>query len=204
MTDGNPVGAQTLTDSTNLQNSPKYVAAKHFFKYIRPNAICVNATVSSDSALTASAFLHVTNGTMTLVLINATNTPVQAVINSPAQPVGIKAWQTFTSSNGSYWQTSITGITNGQANVSVPDYGVVTLYGVAPPPLIATMTSGGQLSLSWSPSANGFQLESTTNLNSPWTNVSAAQMTFNGLSNGLINVTVTRTNTPTFFRLAQP
>src|SRR5215469_9512197 len=106
MSDGSPVGTQTLTDASSLQNSPKYVAAKHFFKYIRPNSICVNATVSGDPTLTAAAFLHVTNATMTMVLINQTNTPVQALVNSPAQPVGITSWQTFTSSNGSYWQTA--------------------------------------------------------------------------------------------------
>ncbi len=112
MTDGSAVGAETLTDSSNLQNSPKYVAAKHFFKYIRPNSICVNATVSGDSTLAAAAFLHVTNGTMTVVLINATNTPAQAVVNSPAQPVGItimanlyfEQWQLLANVNHRYHQ----------------------------------------------------------------------------------------------------
>lgn len=205
MTDGNPVGAETLTDASSLQNSPKYVAVKHFFKYIRPNSICVNTTVSGDAALTAAAFLHVTNGTMTVVLINATNTPVQAVVNSPAQPAGIKTWQTFTSSSGSYWQASATGITNGQATVNVPGYGIVTLYGMAAPRLGAARTPGGQASLSWPPSANGFQLQSTTNLNSPWAAADLGQIMLNGLSNGLVNATVVGTNDPTlFFRLAQP
>jgi O-glycosyl hydrolase len=205
MTDGNAVGTETLTDSASLQNSPKYVAAKHFFKYIRPNSICVNTTVSGDPALTAAAFLHVTNGTMTVVLINATNTPVPAVVNSPAQPLGIRSWQAFTSSNGSYWQSSITGITNGQATVEVPGYGVVTLYGMAPPRLAAALTAGGQPNLAWPPSANGFQLQSTTNLNVPWTAVGVGLITLNGLSNGLVNATVVETNTPAmFFRLAQP
>ncbi len=204
MTDGSAVGAETLTDSSTLQNSPKYVAAKHFFKYIRPNSICVNATVSGDPALAAAAFLHVTNGTMTVVLINATNTSVQAVVNSPAQPAGITAWQTFTSSSGSYWQTSTTGITNGQAMVTVPGYGVVTLYGLAPPRLSAALTTGGQLSLAWPPSANGFQLQFTTNLNSSWTAVGSGQISPNGLSNGRVNVTLVGASGPLFLRLAQP
>ncbi|MGA2870316.1 MAG: hypothetical protein ABSF34_14300, partial [Verrucomicrobiota bacterium] len=204
MTDGSAVGAETLTDSSTLQNSPKYVAAKHFFKYIRPNSICVNATVSGDATLAAAAFLHVTNGTMTVVLINATNTPVQAVVNSPVQPVGIQSWQTFTSSSGSYWQTSTTGITNGQATVTVPGYGVVTLYGLAPPRLSASLTTGGQLSLAWPPSANGFQLQFTTNLNSSWTAVGGGQISPNGLSNGLVNVTLVGASGPLFLRLAQP
>jgi len=204
MSDGSPVGTETLTDSSSLQNSPKYVAAKHFFKYIRPNSVCVNATVSGDPALTAAAFLHVTNGTMTVVLINATNTPVQAVVNAPAQPAGIKLWQTFTSSNGSYWQASIASITNGQATLNVPGYGVVTLYGMAPPRLIAALTAGRLLNLSWPPSANGFQLQTATNLNSPWTAVGVGQIILNGLSNGLVNATIVSTNGPMFFRLAQP
>jgi O-glycosyl hydrolase len=206
LTDGNPVGIETLTDSTNLQNSPKYVAAKHFFRYIRPNSICVNTTITGSTALAASAFLHITNGTMTIVLINSSNIPVQAVINSPAQPAGILSWQTFTSSNGSYWQASTNTITNGMANVSVPGYGVVTLYGLAPPMLSASTATNGQINLFWPPSANGFLLQSTTNLafSSSWTNVARSLIISNGVSNGLVSVTVTGSGRSAFYRLAQP
>jgi hypothetical protein len=206
MTDGTPVSDFTLTDSSNLQNSPKYVAAKHFFRYVRPNSICVNATVTGSTTLTASAFLHPTNGTMTVVLINSTNTPVQAVINSPAQPAGIASWQTFTSSSGSYWQISTNTITNGSANVSIPGYGVVTLYGLAPPALSAVLATNGQLNLEWPPSANGFLLQSTTNLASisSWSNVGPSQITTNGLSNGLVSVTVLQNGGPHFYRLMSP
>jgi hypothetical protein len=204
LTDGSPAGSETLTDSSMLENSPKYVAAKHCFRYIRPNAVCVNATVSGDPELTAAAFLHATNGTMTVVLINATNTPVQSVVNSPAQPEGITTWQTFTSSDGNYWQTGTRGITNSQAGVTVPGYGVVTLYGMAPPQLTGALTVGRQLSLSWPPSANGFQLQSTTNLNSRWSNVPSQQSTIIGLSNGLARATIATTNSLVFFRLTQP
>jgi O-glycosyl hydrolase len=206
MTDGGSVGDETLTDSTNLQNSPKYVAAKHFFRYIRPNAICVNTTVTGSSTLTASAFLHLTNGTMTIVLINATNTPVQAVIISPAQPAGISSWQTFTSSNGSYWQISTNAVTNGIATVSVPGYGVVTLYGVAPPELSVSITGSGQLNLFWPPTANGYVLQCTTNLSDSfaWTTLGSGQIITNGFTNGLVSVTVAENTWPTFYRLMQP
>jgi hypothetical protein len=205
MTDGNPVGNETLTDSTNLQNSPKYVAAKHFFRYIRPNALCVNATVAGSATLSSSAFWHQTNGTMTVVLINTTNTAVQAVINSPAQPAGITSWQTFTSSNGNYWQNSTNTITNGVATVSVPGYGVVTLYGVGTPGLRAAPATNGQLNLFWPPTATGFALQSTTNLaGSSWTNLAGGQITTNGLSNGLVSVTVRQNSGTAFYRLALP
>jgi hypothetical protein len=95
---------------------------------------------------------------MTVVIINSSNSPAQATINSPAQPVGIASWQTFTSSNGSYWQTSTNTITNGSAIVSVPGYGVVTLYGQAPPILSAAPAGEGLLNLFWPPSANGLLL----------------------------------------------
>jgi hypothetical protein len=150
MTDGNPVGASTLTDATTLQNSPKYIAAKHFFRYIRPNSIRVTATVTSSTMITASAFLHTDNGTMTVVLVNSSNRPVQAAIESPVKPAGIPSWQTFTSSGGSYWQVSTSSIANGSASVTIPGYGLVTLYGVAPsgaPPSIASQPASQAVGL---------------------------------------------------------
>jgi O-glycosyl hydrolase len=206
MTDGSPVRNETLTDSTNLQSSPKYVAAKHFFRYIRPNAICVNATVAGPATLGASAFLHPTNGTMTVVLINATNSPVQAVINSPAQPAGITSWQTFTSSDGSYWQISTNTITNDQATVSVPGYGVVTLYGVAPPRLGVSPAGSVQLNLFWPPTAADYVLQATSDLAAPssWTNLGSGQIMTNGFTNGLVSVTVRQNGGPAFYRLMRP
>jgi O-glycosyl hydrolase len=206
MTDGSPVGAETLTDQATMQNSPKYIAAKHFFRYIRPHSICVNTTVNGSTALTASAFLHTTNGTMTVVLINASNTPAQAVLNSPAQPAGITSWQTFTSSNGSYWQNSTNKITNGSATVLVPGYGVVTLYGMAPPMLSVAAAANGFLNLAWPPSANGFLLQSAANLAGAgsWTNIASSQINTNGLAHGLVHVTVMQNAQSAFYRLAQP
>lgn len=206
MSDGNPVSVNSLTDASTLQNSPKYAAAKHFFRYIRPNSICVKAAVAGSATVSASAFLHTINGTMTVVLINSTNTPVQAVVNSPAQPAGIASWQTFTSSNGSYWQPSTNTITNGQATVNIPGYGVVTLYGIAPPTLNASLAPNGQLILFWPPSANSFRLQATTTLSLPsaWTNVGGGQLVTNGLTNGLESVTVTQNSGPKFYRLVYP
>jgi O-glycosyl hydrolase len=206
MTDGSPVGTETLTDQATGTNSAKYVAVKHFFRYIRPNSICVNATVSGSTALTASAFWHVTNGTMTVVIINASNSPVQAVINSPPRPAGISSWQTFTSSNNSYWLASTNTINNGTVSINIPAYGVVTLYGIAPPMLSAATSTNGLLNLFWPPIANGFLLQSTTNLTSlsSWSDVGSSQVTSNGLVNGLISVTVRPDATSTFYRLTHP
>jgi O-glycosyl hydrolase len=202
LTDGSPVGAETLTDQATATNSAKYIAVKHFFRYIRPNSICVNAAVSGSTVLTVSAFWHATNGTMTVVIINSSNSPVQAVINSPLEPAGIASWETFTSSHDSYWQVSTNPIKNGSASISIPAYGVVTLYGVAPPMLSAAPAANGVLNLFWPPTADGFLLQSTTNLASSafWTNVGNSQVT----SNGLVSVTVMPNAECTFFRLKHP
>jgi len=205
MTDGSPVGAETLTDQATGTNSAKYVAVKHFFRYIRPNSICVNTTVSNSTALSASAFWQVTNGAMTVVIINASNSPVQAVVNSPPKPEGISFWQTFTSSSGSYWQASTNLIFQGSVTVSVPAYGVVTLYGVAPPRLSATFASNGLVDLFWPPTASGFLLQSTTNLSgSVWTSMGSNQVTSNGIVNGLVSVSVARNAGTAYYRLKSP
>lgn len=200
MTDGSTVGRFTLTDQSTRQTSPKYVAAKHFFRLIRPNSICVQAAVTGSTTLTASAFLQETNRTLTLVVINSAPSGSDVVINSPATPAEISSWQVFTSSNGNYWQTSAAGITNGHANVHVPGYGVVTLYGIARPLLSAVATGSDQLTLCWPDSQINFVLQSTTNLVPPivWSTVASAP----GRSNGVVRVTLTRGAAGRFYRLA--
>ena len=48
----------------------------------------------------------------------------------PSYPSGISSFQAYVSSDGSYWQNSKVTVSNGQAAVTVPGYGVATLYGV--------------------------------------------------------------------------
>jgi O-glycosyl hydrolase len=166
LTDGNAVGAQTLTSSTLLTNSAKYLAAKHFFRYIRPGAVAVNATVSGSTNLLASAYFDETNRTVTVVLLNASAAPLDATINVPAAP-GIQLFRAFTSSNTNYWQPSSAGLSSETAVLSVPGYGVVTLYGVAPPRLSVTRGGPETVALSWMQAAVGFALQSTGTLTPP-------------------------------------
>lgn len=168
LTDGNAVGAQTLTSSTLLTNSAKYVAAKHFFRYIRPGAVVVNAAVSNATNLLASAYLDETNRTLTVVLLNRSSNELTATVTVPGQPE-IRSFRTFTSSNSRLWQPSVTGITNHTAIVAVPGYGVVTLYGVAAPTLKIGRPQPETVSLSWTQAAVGFLLQSAMDL-SPWPN----------------------------------
>ena len=166
LTDGNPIGAQTLTSSTLLTNSAKYVAAKHFFRYIRPGAVAVNTSVGGSTNLLASAYLGETNRTLTVVLLNTSPIALNATINVPGSP-GIQSFRAFTSSNSNYWQSSVAAIANGAAIVAVPGYGVVTLHGVAQPALNVTLGAPGSVTLSWAQAAAGFLLQSAETLTPP-------------------------------------
>ncbi len=134
MTSGGAVGNETLTDATALAGSPKFVAARHFFACVRPGAVRVNTTVSEPgntaAPLLASAYVHDGDYSLTLVLVNPSSGPVTATIPLPAEPRGLSSFQAYVSSDGSFWQSSRLAVADGTATVTVPGYGVVTLYGV--------------------------------------------------------------------------
>ncbi len=115
-----------LTNQALGINSPKYVAAKHFFKLIRPDAIRVGANVSSAAGLTASAYIHSKNRSLTIVLINATANVMNTNIHIPD---GLPSLAAFTSRENSYWQSSNVSVTNRMATIQLPAYGMVTLQG---------------------------------------------------------------------------
>ncbi|TVR53080.1 MAG: hypothetical protein EA425_03945 [Puniceicoccaceae bacterium] len=55
----------------DYQPTPKFYAAKHFYRYIRPGAVRVETTPEMGAVL-PSAYRHHVDGTLTLVLINPT------------------------------------------------------------------------------------------------------------------------------------
>lgn len=125
------VAASTLTDENLLTNSPKYVAFKHFARYIRPNAQRVKTEVAGSTTLSASAYVHDTNKTVTTVLVNSSATPQTVSVRLPTTPVGINSVQVYTSGDNSLWQTSTATVSSGIVMVTVPGYGVTTLYGIS-------------------------------------------------------------------------
>lgn len=129
LTDGKDVAGETLTDATQLENSPKYVAAKHFFHFVRPGAQRADATVSGSTTVVASAFVDDANGTLAVELINSDSSSITASIQIPAQPPGVKSFEVRTSSDGSLWQASSLAVSGATVSVDLPGYGVVTLFG---------------------------------------------------------------------------
>jgi O-glycosyl hydrolase len=200
LSDGSPVGAQTLTSSAARTNSAKYTAAKHFFRYIRPGAVAINTSVAGSTNLLASAYVHDTNLTLTVVLLNTSSNALTATINVPSTPA-IKSFRVFTSSNSNYWQNSIAVISNGIATSSVPGYGVVTLFGVTGPVLKARISGSGNAELSWEQASVGFALQAAANLSPPasW----LAETNESVISNNIARVTLA-TASNRFYRLVLP
>jgi len=85
--------------------------------------------------------------------------------------------------------------------VTVPGYGIVTLYAIGAPVLRISSIVGGLLNLSWVSAATGFQLQSTTNLNPSafWNAVTTNVASTNGWN----IVEITASNTAMFYRLAK-
>jgi O-glycosyl hydrolase len=134
LADGNDLAAETLTDATALATSPKYVAAKHFFRHIRPGAQAVGATVTGPVAtLLASAYVHDAAGTLTVVIVNASDAGSTVTVVLPAAPAGLGSFEAFTSSDSGLWSASTLTAAAGQVAVPVPGFGVVTLVGQGQP-----------------------------------------------------------------------
>ncbi len=129
MADGGTVAeTETLTGSIELETAPKFNAARHFFRYIRPGAQRVEVDVESP-AIDASAYVHDDNQTITYVLLNTTASAVTIDVAAPSLPSGVEYFDVFTSNAGSYWIPSTAMVAEGKASVTVPGYGVVTLVG---------------------------------------------------------------------------
>ncbi len=200
-TDGGATDEFTLTDATQRTNSAKYTAAKHFFRYIRPGAVMVNATVTGSTNLLTTAYLHETNRTLTLVLLNTSTSSIPASVQAPTSPFAVTSFRAYTSRNGDLWRSSSVNITNAVASTTIPAYGITTLYGVAAPRLNAALVAN-QFVLSWEQAAVGFQLQSALQASPPvsWTTVTNVPVR----SNNLAIVTLPVTAGPRYYRLGLP
>jgi hypothetical protein len=135
-------------------------------------------------------------------MLNTSPDPLSAAIAVPAQPPGITLFRAYTSSATNYWQSSTVPVTGGKAAVGVPGYGVVTLYGVAPPLLSARLSGPERLALSWGHAAVGFVLQSASSLTPTpgWANDTNTCV----VADATATVTVAAAGKPRFYRLVLP
>lgn len=141
--DGVGASGSTLTGSSDGVNAPKYIAFKHFSKYIRPNAVRLNASFSGSSdAIQACAFVHDANKSLTYVVINSESAPKTVSINVPTNlGFTLNTLDGYSSSNNSYWQNTKYNIIENNVSVTLPAYSVTTLYGSIPNVLSVNLVS---------------------------------------------------------------
>jgi len=130
LTDGSNVADQTLTDATQLATAAKYNSYKHFSRYIRPNAVRLNSAIANGANINVSSYIHDANKSLTVVIINSNSTSRTITVNVPTLPFTITSFNAYTSSNNNYWINSTANVSNNTFSITVPGYGVCTLYGI--------------------------------------------------------------------------
>ncbi|HLK96265.1 MAG TPA: PA14 domain-containing protein, partial [Hymenobacter sp.] len=123
------VNESSLTSEASKANSPKYAAFKHYARYIRPNAVRLESTVSGASNVSVSSYLHEANQSLTVVLINSNTSAQTVTVNVPSTSFTLTSFQAFISANNNLWQSSTLPINAGRVSITLPAYGVATLYG---------------------------------------------------------------------------
>jgi O-glycosyl hydrolase len=106
--------------------TPKTHVARHYFRFIQPDSVRVDAT-PSDREVRASAYVHPTTRDLTVVLTNPTTQPQEVTIELKATP-DVQSLQAYRTSASEMMQrlTDIP-VQNGRLSLSLPAQSIVTL-----------------------------------------------------------------------------
>ncbi len=113
------------------QPTPKYYAAKQFFRYIRPGMVHVGTT-SSDSGVRVASFRDSKTGAMTTVILNTTGDAddITLDLSGGSAPGSYRVYRSSSSEN----MASLGTITGGSHfTMNVPGLSIVTITNVAEP-----------------------------------------------------------------------
>lgn len=121
----NQVSDFALTNMSSGSLSPKYVATKHFFKFIRPGSYRLDATLTGNASVQGSSYFHDSTEAITIVLINSSAQSQSTKISIPDLNTKAPVFDKYTSSGNQFWNQSTLDIAN--ENVVIPAYGLVTL-----------------------------------------------------------------------------
>ena len=158
------VHSMTLTDKTALANSPKYVAFKHFSRFIRPNSVRLNTSIANGANINVSSYVHDVDKTLSIVIVNSNATSQTVTVNIPTQPYVIATMNAYTSGNNSYWKSSALTVNQNKVTVTIPGYGISTLNGTGLITSIASEASSQGFNIYPNPSANNFTIISEGNM----------------------------------------
>ncbi len=106
--------------------TPKYYAAKHFYRFVRPGALRLEATSASDSVLVA-AFKHEADGNLSIHIINQQKEDISVNLSFAGEFVP-KKFTVYSSTEHNNWEKHRT-VKLGEKLV-VPALGIVTAYGM--------------------------------------------------------------------------
>ena len=135
MADNDPVSTSNVTDGTLLNQSPKFVAPKHFYKFIRPGMKRVEVAVSGGPDLETSAYYggfagstaaDVSGTLMTIVMVN-----VAATATTFTLPADITASllqiDSYASRATAMWQAQRLTAVRNTLTLTVPGYEGTTM-----------------------------------------------------------------------------
>ena len=142
-----PHSVFALMDSN--RTSPKYFAAKHFYRYVRPGAMRVESA-STNLDVLASAFRHDVDGTLTMVFINRGDAEqtVQVVIDGKNGPT---TYLTFRSTE-TEGCVPVGTFSLNQPSISLPPRSIITLLGQGKPDASAKQSKWSEV---WKSAASG-------------------------------------------------
>jgi len=133
LSDGGAARAETLTDDKLRERSPKYVAFKHYARFIRPGACVADVAVEQGPELYASAYRRVSAPfeTSTLVMINAGASAKQVTLHGFVRNKRALV-NAYTSTASALWQQRRLAARADAVQVELPAHSVLTLVATAP------------------------------------------------------------------------
>ena len=132
MSDGRASSSEALTDSTQQATSPKFVAMKHFSKFIRPGAQRMDVEITDAPNVLCVAYQDTKTDIRTAVLINtaATESVLDFYAYEAIIPEASVNTTYYTSSPTSLWQQKSSDFII--SNLKLPPYSVVTVVAQRP------------------------------------------------------------------------
>jgi len=131
--DGKKASGETLTDDKLRARSPKYVAFKHYARFIRPGACVSEVTIDNGPELHASAYQQRAGNvaSTTLVLLNTSSTPKDVELRGlTSDKRGLLT--VYTSHEAALWQKSSLFIRGKVARLALPARSLLTVLASEP------------------------------------------------------------------------
>ncbi|MEX0776773.1 MAG: PEP-CTERM sorting domain-containing protein [Phycisphaeraceae bacterium] len=110
-------------------DNPKYAAAKHYFKFIRPDSVRIEAGIDDVTGINISAYLNEEDQTLTIVILNMGTSDEFIDLVLPAG-MDLSQFEMYRTNNNETFATLSPLLVNGStASFNMLGSSIVTLYG---------------------------------------------------------------------------